>query len=156
MQAANPNKPPLRFRKLRIAFSAVCGVFCLLLIALWVRSYWWADSFQYAGVTSTSFNFNPGVIDFARSDTDPQLLGPMAYRWRHFSRTSPERPTDNFFWLWTDTDFAIRVPVWCCIAVFAGASALPWIRWRFRLRTLLIAMTLTAVIFGTIAIAARD
>jgi hypothetical protein len=27
----------MKFRKLRIAFSAVCGVLCLLLIALWVR-----------------------------------------------------------------------------------------------------------------------
>src|SRR5688500_16229252 len=28
----------MRFRKLRIAFSAVCGMICLLLVALWVRS----------------------------------------------------------------------------------------------------------------------
>ena len=33
---------PMRFRKLRIAWSVVCGIACVLLIALWVRSYWWA------------------------------------------------------------------------------------------------------------------
>jgi hypothetical protein len=33
-----------RFRKLRIAFSAVCGIACVLLIALWVRSYMWRDN----------------------------------------------------------------------------------------------------------------
>jgi hypothetical protein len=30
-------------RYLRIAFSGVCGVVCLLLIVLWVRSYWYCD-----------------------------------------------------------------------------------------------------------------
>ena len=31
----------MRFRKLRIAFSATCLIACVLLIVLWVRSYWW-------------------------------------------------------------------------------------------------------------------
>jgi hypothetical protein len=30
-------------RKLRIAFSLMSGIVCLLLIALWIRSYWWYD-----------------------------------------------------------------------------------------------------------------
>src|SRR6476660_8286747 len=30
----------MRFRKLRIAWLVVCGIACVLLIALWVRSYW--------------------------------------------------------------------------------------------------------------------
>src|SRR4051794_14830990 len=33
----------MRFRKLRIAFSATCLIACVLLIALWVRSYWMDD-----------------------------------------------------------------------------------------------------------------
>jgi hypothetical protein len=36
----------MRFRKLRIAFSMVCGILCMLLIALWVRSYWWYGSVE--------------------------------------------------------------------------------------------------------------
>ena len=31
----------MRFRKLRIAWSVGCGILCVLLIVLWVRSYWW-------------------------------------------------------------------------------------------------------------------
>src|SRR4051812_31782842 len=31
---------PMRFRKLRIAFSITCAIACVLLIGLWVRSYW--------------------------------------------------------------------------------------------------------------------
>ena len=30
---------PMRFRKLRIAWSVVCGIVCILLIVSWVRSY---------------------------------------------------------------------------------------------------------------------
>ena len=37
---------PRILRLLRIAFSAVCGIVCLLMIALWVRSYWWSDYFH--------------------------------------------------------------------------------------------------------------
>src|ERR1043165_4216803 len=33
----------MRFRKLRITWSALCGIACVLLIALWVRSYWRVD-----------------------------------------------------------------------------------------------------------------
>ena len=29
----------MRFRKLRIAWSVACGIACVLLIVLWVRSY---------------------------------------------------------------------------------------------------------------------
>src|SRR4051812_22362745 len=34
----------MRFRKLRVAWSVFWGVACVLLIVLWVRSYWWIDT----------------------------------------------------------------------------------------------------------------
>ncbi len=33
----------MRYRKLRIVSSVVCAIACVLLIALWVRSYWRSD-----------------------------------------------------------------------------------------------------------------
>ena len=36
----------MKYRKLRIAFSATCGIACVLLVVLWVRSYWWVDDFR--------------------------------------------------------------------------------------------------------------
>src|SRR3954451_7738148 len=36
-------RPAMKFRKLRIAWSVFWGVAAVLLIALWVRSYWWSD-----------------------------------------------------------------------------------------------------------------
>ena len=37
-------------RYLRIAFSVTCGIACVLLIVLWVRSYWTIDGVSYYGV----------------------------------------------------------------------------------------------------------
>src|SRR5690242_9830877 len=37
-------KPALRFCTLRIAFSALCALVAVLLLMLWVRSYWWIDN----------------------------------------------------------------------------------------------------------------
>ena len=36
------NRPRL-IRGLRIAWSVWWGILCVLLIVLWVRSYWWVD-----------------------------------------------------------------------------------------------------------------
>jgi hypothetical protein len=139
-------------RYLRIAWSVACGVACLLLITLWVRSYWRADSFHYAGIQSVGISINPGLISFGRSETDPTLLGPLAYQWRHFSRTNPEVPTRSFGWLWTDTDFVIEFPIWLSVVICALVSTLSWIPWHFSLRTLLIAMTIIAVGLGLIVL----
>jgi hypothetical protein len=42
-------------RNLRIAYSAVCGIVCLLLIALWVRSYRYRDGFSVELNSSKAF-----------------------------------------------------------------------------------------------------
>src|SRR5262245_49064069 len=34
---------PRLLRGLRIAWSVMCGILCVLLVVLWVRSYWWID-----------------------------------------------------------------------------------------------------------------
>ena len=39
----------MKYRKLRIAWSVVWGIAAVLLIVLWVRSYWLADSI-YVGL----------------------------------------------------------------------------------------------------------
>jgi hypothetical protein len=46
----------------------------------------------------------------------------------------------------------IQVPYWFIVLVTAAFSVAPWIQWskRFSLRTLLIAMTLVAVVLGLV------
>src|SRR6476660_6623621 len=49
----------MKFRKLRIAWSAVWGIACVLLIALWVRSYQCVIMF---GLNSTSLWLGHGEL----------------------------------------------------------------------------------------------
>jgi hypothetical protein len=44
------------------------------------------------------------------------------------------------------------VPSWIPVLVVATLTAAPWIRWRFSLSTLLIAMTFIAILLGVIAV----
>jgi hypothetical protein len=50
-----PMGRPRILRLLRIAFSVGCGITCLLLLALWVRSYWWADRLHWSFGGKRSF-----------------------------------------------------------------------------------------------------
>src|SRR6476659_6488605 len=45
MSTPSPDIGGMRYRKLRIAWSIACSILCLLLIVLWVRSYWLFDGF---------------------------------------------------------------------------------------------------------------
>ena len=145
-----------RFRKLRIAFSAACGVLCLLLIVLWVRSFWYADDiarFQ---------NGNMYLIESAWGSLRPVFSNKEApvNQW-YFSS---ERVTDNgnpfahatFGWDAKDfpTYFMAYVPHWLVALLFATAAAAPWMHWskRFSLRTLLIAVTVVAVLLGLVVV----
>jgi hypothetical protein len=54
------------FRKLRIAFSATCGIACVLLIVLWVRSCSWFDMIVIRGPSNwlVSGDIMPGTLSF--------------------------------------------------------------------------------------------
>ena len=57
----------------------------------------------------------------------------------------------GFGWQFAASGFAISMPHWIVVLLSATLAALPWIKWRFSLRTLLIGMTLVAVVCGAIA-----
>jgi hypothetical protein len=48
------------------------------------------------------------------------------------------------------TNYEITVPYWLLVLMSATPAIAPWVHWRFTLRTLLIAMTLVAVVLGLI------
>ena len=49
----------------------------------------------------------------------------------------------------------ISIYFWIPTLIFATITAAPWLRWRFSLRTLLIATTLLAVVLGLVVYLAR-
>ena len=49
----------------------------------------------------------------------------------------------------------VALPCWFLVITLGTLSGLPWVKWRFSLRTLLIATTLVAVVLGVVAMMPR-
>jgi hypothetical protein len=152
-----------RFFKLRIAFSAVCGIIGVLLIVFWVRSHRGEDRAQgrLSSVGIRLYSSRGWVVLFKNStpgagpyDWDIALgsdywLDPSDDRLRYalplsfFGRTASSN---------------ISLPHWVLVLASVAFAAAAWLRhWRFRfsLRTLLIAATIVAVGLGLIVAATR-
>jgi len=145
----------VKFRKLRIAWSVAWGVFAALLSVLWVRSYWRADCVQAVHAGSTiSFDTNSGIAFFCVQGRVPPLPTP---KWQHYSTESIDGPIlHRRFWLpWSSAVKGIQSPLWALIMFMAALAGTPWVRRRFNLRALLIAMTLAAVVLGLLVWAER-
>ena len=149
----------MKFRKLRIAWSVGCGIACLLLIVLWARSYWWTDSiWRYTPTGGTRVDSLCGksilkvasvtgkvatVVVGTKSDKNPDdMTTENAYFGMKFYAGFLLRHEPN--------GFDLFIPYWFLVSAFATVATLPWIRWRFRLRTLLVAVTLGSFGLGLI------
>jgi hypothetical protein len=150
----------MRFRKLRIAFSAVCGVVCLLLIALWVRSYWWYDIFnvQLAESRPLRIYSQSGLFYIGTAHdlgSDRHKPGDWSF---HHSQIERDR---NELWTWFRfrcqliwNDFFIFVPHWALVLTSGAFAAIAYFKsnCRFSLRSFLLATTLVALILGIIIV----
>jgi len=141
-------------RYLRIAFSATCLIACLLLCVLWVWSTWYLDEYWFAlpnhqglGICSSRHclhlaiqdrTVNPSTYFVGYTRLEQKGLLP-AESWHTFLGFRAARDAGIY---------TISIPYWFLLLVFV---ALLWLRWRFSLRTLLIATTLVAVVLGLIA-----
>jgi hypothetical protein len=133
----------MKYRKLRIVWSVGCGVLCLLLIALWVRSYRGVDANQSLSIASSQ-----GRLYLNQSLTiSPLYNGPVL-------------STPHFGGIYTFTPSSARiqfihpgfgVPYWSLVLAVVAAGITPWLRWRFSLRTLLIGLTVISVAAGMIS-----
>jgi hypothetical protein len=148
----------VKFRKLRIAWSVIWGLAAVLLIVLWVRSYWrtddlygpivWPHGFSIESVNGrlmiggggkehaiTDWDFLSFRFDDPDGDpVDSQFLPPV------FS-----------FYFSEESGAYINVPHWF-LALITGSLAFVSARpRRYSLRTLLIVVTLVTIGLGLIA-----
>jgi hypothetical protein len=148
----------MRFHKLRIAWSVAWGLAAVLLIVLWVRSYWYLDGVglrlstdREVTVFSTYGRLN--LTAFADS-----RAGNFLYRTSHeiyskqWQKSFPNKPEPNVTQNWRcgitkSGNFVLILPHSFAALLILPLAALPWIR-RFTLRTLLVATTLVAVVLG--------
>ena len=137
-------------RKLRIVWSVGCTIACVLLILLWVRSYWWFDishAMRPSLISARGKLFLTNEILMTLSPRLEDLNGPQPFGRNHlirgFSYTLDQVVVDK-------ASYIAVVPVWLLVLISAGFGVLPWLRWRFTMRTLLIAMAFFAVILGVL------
>jgi hypothetical protein len=140
----------MRYRKLRIAWSAGWGLAAVLLIVLWVRSYRGSDVvYRQTTITRTVFSSAVGVIGVSRSIFE--AVQP-AWGWNRIE-LMPGLPLPTWELRSDNNGTRLRFPHRLPIAISGVLMVAPWIRqlrWRFSLRTLLIATTLVAVVLGGI------
>jgi hypothetical protein len=147
----------MKYRKLRIAWSVGCGILCLLLVALWVRSY--SSRSMLAGGIGHQFVLQAlgGQIGFYSVYDE----GPDWYFYSLTMKSDRQHYQSHTDWAYVTEDingWYVIIPFWFPTILFGALAALPWSRWpaRFSLRTLLIAMTVAAVGLGWMVYALRN
>jgi hypothetical protein len=127
------------------------GIVAVLLIALWMRSYWWMDYVLWDGEQSSAkLKVQMGDIvvshDVLQND-NPFGGGDNSLVMIHDPILSDKGFTHTGF---AHSEGSLSVPIWFLTTSTGALVFAPWLLVRFSLRTLLIAMTLVAVGLGLI------
>jgi hypothetical protein len=146
----------MRYRKPRIAWSVAWGVAAVLLCVLWVRSYSWRQTFNrltpnelYQEIASDS-----GRLSLQSQYQPFADVGPIDWEYEAYPPTFHEAP--GFWFVWHDNEWSAVIPHWFAMLFTLVLGVLPWLRWRFSLRSLLVATTLVSVLLGLIVWAAKS
>jgi hypothetical protein len=150
----------MKYRKLRIAWSAGCGILSVLLIVLWVRSFSICDAGTWgiSGGPGYMFGSINGELSAVRVRSSQGKVTPGWGAWRYpagkglfWSTSDLQNLTAVRYESFATGVTILAIPYWFPVTLVAALTALPWIRqlkWRFSLRTLLIAATVVAVGLG--------
>jgi hypothetical protein len=138
---------PKLFKSLRIAWSVGWGVVAVLLVALWIRSYWRQDCFHIPPGKNNrmfavaSFSGILGIRDAPVSIyTHPWRLSTTV--WREW----PDHTVFGIYYKDEPQQWTLEVNDWLLVLSSVALASTPWFRLRFSLRTLLIATTLVAFV----------
>jgi hypothetical protein len=152
----------MRLCKLRIAWSVGCGIACLLLIAVWVRSYWIQDGLGRPILTPSETTVDcvvssRGVLAVVRQTVPTMPNSGFTPNWSHSATPPRWNVPGHFLWSHDGKDFLIQFPTWLPVILLAAATGSPWLglKLKFSLRTMLIATTLVAVVLGLIVVVLR-
>jgi hypothetical protein len=152
----------MKFRKLRIAFSVTCLIACVLLIVLCVRSYY-STVFVVGplpnpygsllietkqGRVTICLSYGQGVLSAMNASPWGMHNKPLE-EWEQVIPPLSTRAAFSYV-RWNINHHYLILPYWFLTILGGTLTALPWIRGRFSLRTLLIATTLIAIGLGLI------
>jgi hypothetical protein len=141
-------------RVLRITFTIACGIVCLLLVVLWVRSNETCDIYTNAswraGGTGGAVSADGQLYLFAQ-------VPPLRGKWRRMSLPVSEVSFVNRVFMSHAIGFRVAAGSifvvathWLAVAMVSALAAVCWVPWsvKFNLRTMLIGATLFAVLLG--------
>ena len=152
------NRPTLT-QILRITWTVAWGTAAVLLVVVWVRSYWRIEHILWNGQTAcVGISIYPGEVTL---ESNGRVLMPLGWSRVVFPTTADDSIFDDgprmilgFGWQAEDGSKTAFIPFWfltLTCAAFAWFDILPLTAIkRFSLRTLLIAMTLIAVGLGIV------
>jgi hypothetical protein len=137
---------PRLLRNVRIALTALCMTACVLLAALWVRSYSREVVVGYVNALNRGWHFVSwrGGALFSTAEYDFSQPG----TWRRYVAWEPG--IFGFGGFRTGQSLSVRLPYWFPTTVCALLATAPWIKWCFSIRTLLIATALVSLGLGVI------
>jgi hypothetical protein len=136
-------------RQLRIAFSVVCVIVCLMLIVLWLRSYWRLEILEkQIGLRAVQISSVKGRIAIAHFEPRTYVIG-MPYL-NVGAGDAADWRKGRVAYYDDGSVTALIVPHWLLAILSATLAVIPWISrsYRFSLRTLLLATTLVGVVLG--------
>ena len=150
---------PRPARSLKVAWSLFWGVATLVLVVLWVRSYWHGDGIETQRLHKRWLVAScDGGVSIGWSET---TYGGRDRQWGYIH----EQPTDchlppSFFGFRCELvpgNSSVVSLYWFPVAIAAAVATIPWVSWstRFSLRTLFIATTLVAAVLGWIVWVSR-
>jgi hypothetical protein len=139
---------------LRIAVTALSLTACVLLVALWVRSYWRIEFATTPYVATGILSMRGELLAVFSLDVSKR-----PDEWHFESDPIPDdvelpplRRFLGFGYYGTAFEHGLLVPHWFAVLVSTFLAAAPWMRrpYRFSIRTLLIATTLVAAGLGIV------
>jgi hypothetical protein len=143
---------------LRIAVTALSLTVCALLVALWVRSYWWEDNFAISLKSGGVLRVTSSMGQLCGLWGDTPFYSAPPGQWNVYSNKFKDtvnattvRTLRSKFRAYEE-GLSIELPYWFMVSVGAVITAIPWLPWskRFSLRTLLIVSTVIAVVLGIV------
>ncbi len=147
----------MNYRKLRIAWSVFWGWAAVLLIVLWMRSYWRIQHIIWNGETKAfDVSFDRGQLGFEA--VNDRVMLPLGWShgtfpiWDEDSDSDTDDTSKTILGFGLETDdisLDAYIPFWFPVLICAAIAIIPPPLFkRFSLHTLLIATTITAVVLG--------
>ena len=143
-------------RRLRIAASIICALACVALLALWVRSYDTNDFVSRVDSTGQLMTIGSDagrIYVVHRTSFAAPVVGSLrqAHGWKLSSVPSRSTAATRKSFEWVSGALQeIMFPDWFVLLPLISIGVVPWLKWRYSLRTMLIATTVAAIVLGAI------